>query len=452
MSKFLLTPLTPQPCSAIAATRRRWGGEPGKNLILIFKSKSMNKHLLLVALFLNIWCMSTAQVDFMWGKQIGTEKDEKTRNLNIDTSGNIYLVGKTKGAIGKENFGKNDAFIIKVDSSANAVWSIQIGSSGDDELSHVAVDESGNIYAVGFIGVRESAVNQDILVVKISNEGEMVWQKQFGTDSTDLGSNIIVDPQGDIYVCGYTEGVIGHDSKGKSDCFIIHLDSEGNRLGTVQFGSSDKDMALGLTISHNSDIYVSGSTEGDLAAENAGKMDLFWGVFTMDLKQKSMKQFGTPENDYAGEIKIDLKNNVYLAGGTYGNAVIQNSGSSDAFLQKWNDKGEIEWMEQFGTSNWDGIHSICIVGQEGIIISGCYDYPLCKSFVKMYDTKGALLWDRNIIAQGKSGGSCGKDICMDHNGNIYHTGYTGANLFSELNGEHDLFLVRYQLAIKELHR
>lgn len=58
----------------------------------------------------------------------------------------------------------------------------------------------------------------------------------------------------------------------------------------------------------------------------------------------------------------------------------------------------------------------------------------------MVDEYGNVLWERKIIAQGKGGGSCGKVICIDRNGYIYHAGYTGANLFSFLKGEHDLFL------------
>lgn len=66
----------------------------------------------------------------------------------------------------------------------------------------------------------------------------------------------------------------------------------------------------------------------------------------------------------------------------------------------------------------------------------------------MYDEEGTSLWIRNITAQGKGGGSCGKDICIDYQGFIYHAGYTGANLFSNLKGEHDLFVVRYKTVIR----
>src|SRR5512145_1194588 len=134
-------------------------------------------------------CAVNAQVDFIWGTQFGTDEDDKTRNLYADSSDNIYVVGKTRGVIGKENFGKNDGFIVKIDSTANMIWSIQIGSVEDDEFTHVVTDNSGNIYATGFMGVDElnkSTKNQDVIVVKISSVGEIIWQKQYGTDSSDM--------------------------------------------------------------------------------------------------------------------------------------------------------------------------------------------------------------------------------------------------------------------------
>jgi hypothetical protein len=53
-----------------------------------------------------------------------------------------------------------------------------------------------------------------------------------------------------------------------------------------------------------------------------------------------------------------------------------------------------------------------------------------------------------MLGQGKGGGSCGKDICVDRQGYIYHAGYTGANLFSDLKGEHDLFLIKLKMGLE----
>jgi hypothetical protein len=409
----------------------------------------MKKNLLFILMLIFSVSTVSAQVDFIWGKQFGSDSDERTRNLVIDSLNNVYVFGKTKGKIGKENFGKYDGFIVKIDSSANTVWAIQVGSGEEDDLIYADIDKWGNLYVTGFIGVdsKNTAIpNMDILVIKINTNGEIVWQKQYGTDKADYGGSIAVNSEGDIYVIGSTEGDMSNTSKGKTDCFILHLDNEGNQLNTIQFGTSADDNGYGITTGTNSNIYVCGTTEGNIAGKNAGKSDIFWGIYSEDLKQHKMTQFGTEKSDCAVEIKTN-KNNIYVAGSTDWVLVPTQKLNGDCFLQKWNDKGKLIWTEQFGTANWDGINGLAIIQDKGVVVSGCMNNPTCQSFCKMYNEEGSLLWSRNFIAQGGRG-TCGKGICVNRQGYIYHVGYTGANLFSELRGIHDVFLIKLKVDIK----
>jgi hypothetical protein len=65
----------------------------------------------------------------------------------------------------------------------------------------------------------------------------------------------------------------------------------------------------------------------------------------------------------------------------------------------------------------------------------------------MYDEDGSLLWRQDFVAQGGRG-TCGKGICINPQGDIYHAGYTGANLFSDVRGGHDMFLMKLKLERK----
>ena len=410
----------------------------------------MKKNLLFILILISSIIVYGEQVDFVWGKQFGSEGDERTRNLIIDSLNNVYVFGKTKGKVGKEYFGKYDGFIVKIDSSANTIWAIQVGSKEEDDLFNATTDDSGNLYVTGYIGIdAEGKSNIDILVVKINSNGEIVWQKQYGTDSVDIGANIAVSTRGDIYVIGSTKGSMGNTSCGKTDCFILHLDNEGNQLNVLQFGTSADEQGYGITIGTDSNIYVCGTTEGNLAAENAGNSDIFWGIYSKDLKLKKIKQVGTEKYDCADEIETDSKHNIYIAGSTDWvlALALKQMMHGDCFLQKWNNKGEMNWEEQFGTDNWDGINGLAVIPDKGVVVSGCQNNPMCQSFCRMYNGDGSLLWTRNIVGQGGRG-TCGKGVCVDRQGYIYHTGYTGANLFSELRGGHDAFLIRLKADIK----
>jgi hypothetical protein len=117
----------------------------------------------------------------------------------IDSLDNAYVFGKTNGKVGKENFGKYDGFIVKIDGAANTIWATQVGSKEEDDLFNAAIDGLGNLYVTGFIGVdakNTSIPNIDVLVVKLNGSGEIIWQKQYGTDSEDTGGSIAVNANG----------------------------------------------------------------------------------------------------------------------------------------------------------------------------------------------------------------------------------------------------------------
>jgi len=410
----------------------------------------MKRNLFSILALIFSFCSATAQSDFIWGKQLGSEDDERTRNLVIDQSNNVYVVGKTRGKVGKENYGKYDGFVVKIDSSANTKWALQVGSKEDDDLTYAALDGSGNLYVTGYIGAdskNTSVPDADILVVKINANGEVIWQKQYGTDSLDVGSSIVINDKGYIYVIGSSKGLMGNTSKGKNDCVILHLDNNGNKLNILQFGTSSDDQGYGITIGMDSNIYACGTTEGNLAGDNAGKSDMFWGIYSGDLKELRLRQSGTEKYDCAVEIKTDNNNDVYIAGSTDWILIPKEKLNGDCFLQKWNGKGEITWTQQFGTGNWDGINGLSVIQDKGVVVSGCMNNPMCQSFCKMYNEDGSLLWSRNFIAQGGRG-TCGKGVCASRQGYIYHVGYTGANLFSELKGMHDVFIIKLKTDLK----
>ena len=411
----------------------------------------MKKFVIFILVFLGGMQFIKAQVNFMWGKQFGVTQDDKARNLVNDNFGNIYVFGKTNGVIGEQSFGKADGFIVKLDSAAKVIWKIQIGTTENDDLLKGVTDESGNLYVTGVTGLSgNQLINNDILVIKINSDGKLAWQKQFGTENNDIGLDIAVLNEGDIYVAGETEGTLADTSYGNKDCLILHLDNEGNQLDAIQFGTSANDGIYGMTIKDNSKIYVCGATGGDLVKNNAGGMDILWGILSLKLETIRLEQHGTTENDFAGNIKIDNTNNVYIAGSTNGDLGSKQTGDGDSFIQKLSENGDIIWTKQFGTNKWDGTNGLDIINENILIASGCLNYPNCRSFCRMYDADGNLLWSGNQIVQGVGGGTCGKGICIDDKGNIYHAGYTGANMFSELKGEHDIFVIKFKLENSEI--
>jgi hypothetical protein len=404
---------------------------------------------LLVSLMIIVQCIVLSQTNFVWGKQFGSDKEDAGLNTAVDEKGNIFVAGNTQGNLSGSNYGKVDGFLTKLDSAGNILWTKQFGTKENDRINWVTSDKTGNIFLVGVTeGIldKQSYGLADVWIIKVDSSGSIVWQRQYGTDSVDVGNGIYVNDHGDIFVSGVTKGTFGSMSYGKADCFILKLDNSGKKIFVRQFGTTEDDQCNGINGDAASVLYVCGGTWGNLSSKNKGKTDAFLGLFTENGEQIRIIQFGTESYDMTTHAKVDKEGNIYVGGSTGGDLAAKNQGEGDCFLAKINKNGDMVWTRQFGTEKWDGTLGLDMDEKlsGNIVVSGCQHWPDCQSFVRMFTKDGDLLWTRNSVASGKFGGTCGKGVCFDHKGNVYHTGLTGGNLFNTVLGEHDIFVIKYE--------
>lgn len=394
-----------------------------------------------------ITCSSWSQTSLVWGRQYGTNQQEYARNHVTDRNGNLYIAGNTKGVMQDKNAGKTDGFLTKIDTSGNIVWSRQFGSPEDEEVQWSAIDTKGNVYIVGSTtGVLgdKKAGKEDIFLIKYSPSGKMMWTKQFGSDSTDVAQGIFVGTNGFIYLTGATMGVLGTSGSGSQDAFIMKLDYNGTLVFVKQFGTPAPDMCSAITGDNKGNIYVAGSTFGELGAGNKGFMDGFIGQFTDKGALVKYTQFGSEGFDIPTSIVLDHEKNIYIGGSTSGNLSGQQKGEGDCFVLKFKPTGELLWKDQFGTEKHDGVKGLYLNQEKSgnILVSGVQGLPPAHAFIRMYKNDGSLLWEKRIIQEGDNRDASGKSVSTDNKGYIYHLGLTSSGLFGKLIGVDDFYLVK----------
>lgn len=160
--------------------------------------------------------------NFIWAKSIGGTSYDNSSSITCDNSGNLYIMGNFAetvdfdpgtGIANATSLGNLDAFVLKIDSSANFTWVKTFGKNFILGCSIVS-DQSSNIYITGTfgdtidfdpgIGIHNlSAVgNHDVYIQKLDTSGNLVWAKSFGGQAYDLGRSICVDSSGNIYTVG----------------------------------------------------------------------------------------------------------------------------------------------------------------------------------------------------------------------------------------------------------
>lgn len=281
----------------------------------------------------------------IWIKQMGSLGSEQARGITTDSSGNIYITGYTFSDLEGVNSGSSDFFIVKLDSSGNKLWGVQLGSTGNEDSYDIATDISGDVYVTGSttgaLGGNTNQGSTDLFIAKYDSVGSLVWVKQIGTVEGELGRDITVGTSGNIYVVGYTEGSIGAANAGFFDLLVIKLDSRGTVAWTRQLGTAANDLGYGITSDINGNIYATGSTGGDLDGNiSAGLGDLFVVQYDNNGNKVWTKQLGTIGGESGSSVTTDGGGNIYITGATNGELDGSlNSGNHDFFVVKYNSDG-----------------------------------------------------------------------------------------------------------------
>lgn len=129
-------------------------------------------------------------------------------------------------------------------------------------------------YTLGDLGGSNAGL-YDNWVTKYNSDGDQLWIEQFGSTGSDTPFAIAVDNNDDILLGGYTDGSLAEpqSNAGGDDIWAAKLDSDGNLLNIVQFGTAENESVRGISVGNSNNIWLTGYTEGSLGNANAGNSD-----------------------------------------------------------------------------------------------------------------------------------------------------------------------------------
>ena len=205
----------------------------------------------------------------LWSRSFGSSADDYATDVAVDSSGNIYVVGYTYGAITGSNGGGTDMFVRKYNTSGNVVWTRQFHFSNRDEAYGVAVNGT-SVFVLGE-AYYDAANSRDIDVrlIKLTTSGSLGYSYGYGSTLDQYASDVSV-VNGAIFVSGYEIG-----SEGEYGGFVTRYDGSGTEQWTANQDSTNSDYAYGVLARSASEVYVIGQTYGVLGSTNNGASDAF---------------------------------------------------------------------------------------------------------------------------------------------------------------------------------
>jgi hypothetical protein len=348
--------------------------------------------------------------NLLWVKQIGGQGTDDIQNMILDDKGAIYLTGAFQDTVdfdpGLDTYNLicsaiTNAFILKLDANGNFVWVNQISGSRTVKGNAITIDVNGDLITTGYftesaffddrtsIDTLTSLGELDAFFYKTDTMGKIKWIKHVGGPEHDQGSAIATDLAGNIIIMGYFDDTVDFDpgpgtetrtTNGAGDVFILKLDANGNFLWVNQIGGTNNDYSNSILADENGSIYALGRFTGtadfdpgpgtvSLRALGAG--DMFIQKLKSDGNHIWVKQIGGADSavTYANGYShfLDLQKNIYITGnfrqsvdfnpGIEAKKLISR-GEYDIFIQQLDSNGNLNWVKQIGSSDYDGGYSI----------------------------------------------------------------------------------------------
>ncbi len=239
--------------------------------------------------------------------------------IAVDTSRNVYVTGFSTGS------GTNhDYATIKYTSNGDLAWVRRYNGPGNflDDAYDLAVANDGNVYVTGF-SIGSGGSLDDYATIKYDLNGTEVWARRYNGPGSggDEAFHIALDPSGNIYVTGYSDADTGL-SNINLDYLTIKYSSAGDTLWTRRYNGTGNgnDQAYALAVDDSGNVYVSGYSDGNTSA--SVDQDYATVKYRADGTLAWVTRYNGPghSGDVAYALAVDTSRNVYVTGGSKGEA------------------------------------------------------------------------------------------------------------------------------------
>jgi gliding motility-associated-like protein len=173
----------------------------------------------------------TSSGSLVWLRTYGGTLNDTGQNLLATADGGSLIAAVSRSNDGdlSNNQGESDAWVIKVDANGALVWQRTFGGTLADGCSARKADGGGFLLS-GFTFSNDGDVQghhgeNDVWLVKISENGELLWQRCLGGSSYESGVVRAQAPDGGYVAFGRTNSNDGDVSgnHGQNDMWVVKL-------------------------------------------------------------------------------------------------------------------------------------------------------------------------------------------------------------------------------------
>jgi hypothetical protein len=294
--------------------------------------------------------ISTAQTYFQ-KVYVSSPHDQEGQDVLPTSDGGYMIAGYTTNSTQYDC----NVYLIKTDANGNMTSSKNYGGAKPDFPYHMIQTTDGNFFVIGY-SQSYGGGDMDVLLLKVDQAGDLIWQKTYGGFGNDQGQDIIPTADGNYVIIGSSNSGVG-----SQEMNLIKIDPAGGVIWSKYIGGSAHDyghsvkqcsdggyILLGHTFSYgvNGDAYL---------VKTDGNGDYVWG-----------KNFGGAAYDEGAYINVNGDGSFTFLirdSSTVGQDV-------DIRVTKTDDQGNTIWSKTYGGTKKDTPKMIQPTSDGGYIVGG----------------------------------------------------------------------------------
>ena len=423
----------------------------------------------------------------------------ETNNFSLNSvttllDGSFVAVGSMDNDTADGTFGA----IFKYDSTGKQIYAKAFGSSGENNIYHVANTAEGGFVMVGSSSKESFGTGnladisakgeQDAIIVKCDTAGNILWKKSFNGKGISEFKDVIETKNGDMVAVGYSDNAafssgdwIGVRGKGKNDGIIVKYDKDGKLLWKKNFGGVGDDIFNSLVATVDDNYIVVGTIEeesfdtGNLEGMGSnGESDGILVKYDSKGALVGANNFGGASEDNFVKIKNTFDDNFIILGYSFDSSFLtgdfrelNGKGGINSTILKITPSCEVIWSSNFGGGYEDYLSDVTVFGSGEFVCVGSSTYDSFNSgdldamtgygehdgtIARFKDnivssTGNSSLWKRNF---GGSDNESFYNVVTTAEGDFIVVGYASEYSFGEGDlvglvgkGNQDAIIVKY---------
>jgi hypothetical protein len=292
--------------------------------------------------------------DALWTKTYGGADTDYGYSVQQTSDGGYIVAGMTYFY----SLGYADVYLIKTNSTGDALWTKTYGGAGSDKGKSVQqTTDGGYIVAGETSSYGAGEYDYDVYLIKTNASGDTLWTRTYGGENYDKGESVQQTTDGGYIVAGMT---YFYDA-GWYDVYLIKTNSLGDTLWTRTYGGADVDCGYSVQQTTDGGYIVTGETH----SYGAGAEDVYLIKTNASGDTLWTRTYGGAHYDAGNSVQQTTDGGYIVAGYT-----LSYGEGADVYLIKTNGSGDTLWTKTYGGSSTDWGESVQQTSDGGYVVAG----------------------------------------------------------------------------------